>query len=94
MIKKTHGAILYGSVYLACHHITITQMVYGHVLQTIKLLIHQPTEWSKKNKLYIVTTTNLLAVYKQPHIKNGYVWFSLNGQISRSMKLEKLLVWY
>jgi len=26
----------------------------------------------------MVAKTNLLAVYKQPHIKNGYMWFSLN----------------
>ena len=32
--------------------------------------------------------------YKQPHIKNGYRGFSIKGQISRSMKLEKkLLLW-
>jgi len=24
----------------------------------------------------MVATTNLLAVYKEPHIKNGYMWFS------------------
>ena len=32
----------------------------------------------QKNKPYIVATTNLLHVYKQYHIRNGYMWFSLN----------------
>jgi len=76
--KKNAWGHSIGLFIVACHHIAITQMVCSHLLQTIKEVIHYPTEWSKKNKLYIFAITNLLAVYKQPHIKNGYMWFSLN----------------
>ena len=37
----------------------------------------------------MVATINLLAVDKQPHIKNGYMLFLSQPVIIRSMKLEK-----
>jgi hypothetical protein len=57
-INKKFGKKRMGPFYrilfiLAYNHIVINKMVYAH-LQTIKKVIHQLTEWSKKNKLYLV----------------------------------------
>jgi len=48
---------------VACRHIiAVTQVLCRYTLQTKQLVIHKPDEWSRKNKLCIVTTTSLLAV--------------------------------
>ena len=47
----------------AYHHIiTVTHGLPRYTLQTKKLVIHKPDEYSNKNNLCLVATTSLLAV--------------------------------
>jgi len=61
-----------------CHHVAITKwclVTYSRRLS--KSFISKPN--GKKEKLYIVATTNLLPVYKQPRIKRDTYCFLSTG---------------
>jgi hypothetical protein len=61
-----------GLIIAACHHIiTVTLALSIYTLETKQLFTHNPDEQSRENKLFIVTTTSLLAVVQAASYQNG-----------------------
>jgi hypothetical protein len=75
-----HGAILYSFVY--CSLLPYYYKPNGVWSRTPddKVSNSPANQMEQKNKLYIVVTTNLLAVYKQPHIKMDTCGFLSTGR--------------
>jgi len=54
-----------------------------------KTVTHKPDEKSRKNKLYIIATTSLLAVGANSIIETWIIGGFYQGQISQSIQLKK-----